>query len=207
MALAGFELRTGDFASAVKTAQQGIHSAADNAELNAIMARAQMLAKLTPANDLVPVTAALSVDPNNAAAVQTLGVLADMQIHQTTGSDPAPRLAAIAQSDPQFLPAQSALAEQYISAGRVTEAQQIAEKAGHEAFILPDAGSIEALIDLARIQARTGRPDQAAVTLARLDAILKVSPEITQNARRRMDETQALVKIPAPQGSSVTEMK
>jgi tetratricopeptide (TPR) repeat protein len=207
MALAGFELRAGDFAAAVKTAEQGTHIAADNAELNAMMARAQMLEKLPLGDDLLPVTAALSVDPNNAAAVQTLGVLADVRTRQSAGPDPVLRLATIVQSDPQFLPAQSALAEQYVSAGRVTEAQQIAEKAGHEAFILPDAGSIEALIDLARIQARTGRPDQAAVTLARLNAILKVSPEITQNARRRMDEAQALVKGPAPQGSSVTEMK
>jgi tetratricopeptide (TPR) repeat protein len=207
MALAGFELRTGDFAAAVKTAQQGIHSAADNAELNAMMARAQMLEKLTSADDLVPVTAVLSIDPNNAAAVQTLGVLADLQTHQSTASDPLLRLAAIVQSDEQFLPAQSALAEQYVSAGRVTDAQQIAEQASHETFILPDAGSIEALIDLAQIQARTGRPDQAAVTLARLNSILKISPQITQNARHRMDQAQALVKVPAPQGSSVTEMK
>jgi tetratricopeptide (TPR) repeat protein len=206
MALAGYELRINNFPAAVKIAQQGIHNSADNAELNAMMARAQMLEKLTPDAELLPLISALSTDPDNAAAVQTLGVIADIRMHQDA-ADPISRLTVIAQTDAEFLPAQSELAQQYVAAGRTDEAEQIAERVDRLTTIRPGAGGIEALIDLARTQTRIGRPDQAGVTLDHINTILKISPAISQPARHRMDEVRALVQNSPPLESPVTEMK
>ena len=50
-------------------------------------------------------------------------------------------------------------------------------------------------------------PDQAAITLDRIDTILKISPEISESARARMDQVSALVKSLPQQGTSVTEVK
>jgi tetratricopeptide (TPR) repeat protein len=207
MALAGFELRTGDYSSAAKTAKQGTRSAADNAELNAMMASAQLLEKLKPGPELLPLIESLSTNPNNAAAVAALAAISDIQTHLAGASDALTRLSTIAQSNPEFLPAQSALVEQYISAGRTVDAQQIAETADRLTFIRADTGNIEALIDLAAAQTRIGRPDQAATTLDRINIILKISPEISASARARMDQVSALVKSLPQQSTSVTEVK
>ncbi len=206
MALAGYELRISNFSAAVKIAQQGIHSSADNAELNAMMARAQMLEKLKPEADLLPLITALSTNPDNFVAVQTLGIIVDLHSQPAT-ADPLSRLAVIAEANTDFLPAQSELAQQYVTVGRPADAEQIAERADRQTAIHPDAGSIEALIDLARTQTRIGRPDQAAITLERINTILKISPAISQPARERMEEVRALVNSAPPADSTLTEMK
>jgi tetratricopeptide (TPR) repeat protein len=207
MALAGYQLRSGDFAGAAKMAKQGTRSASDNAELNAMMARAQMLEKIKPDDEMRPVIAALSIDPNNAAAVQTLGAVTDIRTHLAAAADALSRLADIAQSNNDFLPAQSALVEQYIVAGRTVDAQQVAERADRLTSIHADAGNISALIDLAAAQTRIGRPDQGGITLERISTMLKISPAISQADRRRMDEVSAVVKSSPQAGPSVTEVK
>lgn len=124
-----FELRQGNHADAIASAEQGLKHAPDDLNLQKIKANAQVLASGAGKVDLEPLIAAMSRDAQNAWSVEAIRALEAAREQKLGDEETLARLRPVADRYPQALPLQVLLARSYLTLGQTAEAAALADRA------------------------------------------------------------------------------
>jgi Tfp pilus assembly protein PilF len=182
--LAGHHLRHRRFAEALAAAAIGLEKFPQDADLQAMQARAHELEPLGQDRSVTPLLGYLSFDPRNAPANEMLTVLRRSRGpgRGTGGADPAAAAEAVAamraaaDKYPGFLPLQAAAVRAHLRAGEPQKAEAVARRA---ASTFPD--DVEAVRLVAAVYAAMGRWTElreAATTWRRLTPDQPLEPDL-----------------------------
>jgi predicted Zn-dependent protease len=159
--LSGLYLRTGNLDDADRAAAEGVTATGGSSKLTAMRTQIARVKVLTP-QSIAPLIEVISNDPTQPVADKAMTLLADAKARNTAPEQVLTSLRNLADQNSSFLPLQKLLAEDYVAAGRLKEACDIAARASASA---PD--DVDAIRLLCALQSASGNWEQARQTALR----------------------------------------
>jgi cytochrome c-type biogenesis protein CcmH/NrfG len=137
----------------------------------------------------------LALQPENADIKNNLAYA----LLSTASSKDLPEAQRLAEAAVNKIPTsatyQDTLARIYLAAGNLPAAEQAFQQA-----LATERGSLEAMIGLADVHARSGRADKVRELLARINDALASGATISPQLQRQLDGVRQSVKLPVQSG-------
>ncbi len=150
--LIGYHIRRGDWNSANSAAAQAAAALPNNEAMAALKQKISAMGANASGGDLQPLIDALSRDPGNDAAVQTLRITNESRKNGESSEQTLAKLRPVADRNPRFVPLQMLMARNYLQMGKFSDAEAVLLRTA--AAIPDDAESCKMLAQLYATQQR-----------------------------------------------------